>query len=137
VAQRWCPDWSQVRISFVTMATSGVALTVLYLVLCVTGQSTFPPAWPQAAIEGFSLFWYILTVMVLGVVLWNAGVRAVGVVTASLYINLTPMVTIAILVLVQGAQPTGQQLAGGALVLLGIVYSEWRILQARRLLALS
>jgi drug/metabolite transporter (DMT)-like permease len=75
--------------------------------------------------------------MVLGVVLWNAGVRAVGVVTASLYINLTPIVTIAILVLVQGAQPTGQQLAGGALVLLGIVYSEWRILRARRLLALS
>lgn len=74
--------------------------------------------------------------MVLGVVLWNAGVRAVGVVTASLYINLTPVVAIAILVLMQGAEPTTQQLLGGALVLLGIVYSEWRILQARRPLAL-
>jgi len=136
VAQRWCPDWSQVRITFMTMATSGLAMTLLYLILSVTGPAQFPPAWPEAPIEAFSLLWYIVTVMVLGVVLWNAGVSAVGVVTASLYINLTPVVAIAILVLMQGAEPTTQQLLGGALVLLGIVYSEWRILQARRPLAL-
>lgn len=132
VAQRWCPDWSQVRITFATMATSGLAMTVLYLVLSIDGPATFPPAWPEAPIEGFSLLWYIVTVMVLGVVLWNAGVRAVGVVTASLYINLTPVVAIGILVLMQGARPSLMQLVGGALVLVGIVYSEWRILRARR-----
>lgn len=137
VAQRWCPDWSQVRITFTTMATSGLAMTALYLALSTTGAAVFPPAWPQAPIEAFSLFWYIVTVMVLGVVLWNVGVHAVGVVTASLYINLTPVVAIAILVLTQDAQPTTQQLMGGALVLAGIVYSEWRILQARRPLALT
>lgn len=130
VAQRWCPDWSQVRITFVTMATSGTAMTVLYLVLGATGHVAFPPALPERAIEGLSLLWYIVTVMVLGVVLWNAGVRAVGVVTASLYINLTPLVAIGILVALQGAQPTMLQLIGGALVLVGIVYSEWRILRA-------
>ena len=131
VAQRWCPGWSQVRITFVTMATSGLAMTALYLALSAGGMVPFPPAWPQAPIEGFSLLWYIVTVMVLGVVLWNAGVRAVGVVTASLYINLTPVVAIGILVLLQGAEPTPLQLVGGAMVLIGIVYSEWRILRAR------
>jgi drug/metabolite transporter (DMT)-like permease len=130
VAQRWCPDWSQVRITFVTMATSGIAMTLLYLGLGASGHVAFPPALPERAIEGLSLLWYIVTVMVLGVVLWNAGVRAVGVVTASLYINLTPLVAIAILVVLQGAQPTLLQLVGGALVLVGIVYSEWRILRA-------
>lgn len=129
-AQRWCPDWSQVRITFVTMATSGIAMTLLYIGLGVSGHAAFPPALPEQAIEGFSLLWYIVTVMVLGVVLWNAGVRAVGVVTASLYINLTPLVAIIILVVLQGAQPTLLQLVGGALVLVGIVYSEWRILRA-------
>lgn len=130
VAQRWCPDWSQVRITFVTMATSGIAMTLLYLLLGAAGYVAFPPALPERAIEGVSLLWYIVTVMVLGVVLWNAGVRAVGVVTASLYINLTPLVAIAILVVLQGARPTVLQLVGGALVLAGIVYSEWRILRA-------
>lgn len=137
VVQRWCPDWSHVRITFSTMGTSGLAMLVLYLILSVTGPAVFPPAWPQEPIEAFSLLWYIVTVMVMGVVLWNAGVRAVGVVTASLYINLTPVVAIVILVLMQGAVPTPQQLMGGALVLAGIVYSEWRILQARRVTALA
>lgn len=130
VAQRWCPDWSQVRITFVTMKTSGVALIALYLVLCATGVTAFPPPLPQRSIEAYSLLWYIVTVMVIGVVLWNAGVRAVGVVTASLYNNLTPVVAIVILVVLQGAQPTLLQIIGGALVLGGIVYSEWRILRA-------
>ncbi len=130
VVQRWCPEWSQVRITFITMATSGVAMTLLYLLLSANGFAQFPPAWPEAPIEGFSLLWYIVTVMVLGVVLWNAGVRAVGVVTASLYINLTPIVAIGILVALQGIEPSVTQLASGALVLIGIVYSEWRILRA-------
>lgn len=130
VVQRWCPDWSQVRITFVTMATSGLAAVILYLILAGLGISAFPPALPQAPIEAFSLVWYVVTVMVLGVVLWNAGVRAVGLVTASLYNNLTPLVTIVILVILQGIIPTPMQLIGGALVLLGIVYSEWRILRA-------
>ncbi len=132
VAQRWCPDWSQVRITFATMATSGTAMCVIYAVLALGGWVSFPPSPPERWEEAFSLGWYIVTVMVLGVVLWNAGVRAVGVVTASLYINLTPCVAIVILVMLQGAQPTTQQLLGGVLVLAGIVYSEWRILTAKQ-----
>ncbi len=130
VAQRWCPHWSQVRITFVTMKTSGVAVISLYLILCATGVTAFPPPQPQRFIEVYSLLWYIVTVMVIGVVLWNAGVRAVGVVTALLYNNLTPVVAILILVVLQDARPTLLQLTGGALVLVGIVYSEWRILRA-------
>jgi len=132
VAQRWCPDWSQVRITFATMATSGAAACLLYAVLALLGQVDFPPSAPLRWEESFSLAWYVVTVMVLGVVLWNAGVRAVGVVTASLYVNLTPCVAILILVLLQGAEPTAQQMLGGALVLAGIIFSEWRILAVRR-----
>jgi drug/metabolite transporter (DMT)-like permease len=132
VAQRWCPNWSQVRITFATMATSGVAACLLYAVLALVGEVDFPPPPPARWEESFSLAWYVVTVMVLGVVLWNAGVRAVGVVTASLYANLTPCIAILILVLLQGAEPTAQQMLGGALVLAGIVYSEWRILATRR-----
>lgn len=132
VAQRWCPDWSQPRITLVTMATSGFAACVLYGLLALAGYVEFPPPPPARWEESFSLLWYIVTVMVLGVVLWNVGVRAVGVVTASLYVNLTPCVAIVILVFLQGAQPSAQQISGGVLVLAGIVFSEWRILAARR-----
>jgi drug/metabolite transporter (DMT)-like permease len=132
VAQRWCPGWSPFRITFATMATSGTAACVLYAILVGVGYVEFPPAAPQRWEESFSLGWYVVTVMVLGVVLWNNGVRAVGVVTASLYNNITPCVTILILVLLQGIVPTTQQMLGGALVLIGIVYSEWRILASKR-----
>ncbi len=105
VAQRWCPDWSQVRITFVDDGDLGRRHDRALFGAGGRGRgrrSRRPGR--SAPIEGFSLLWYIVTVMVLGVVLWNAGVRAVGVVTASLYINLTPVVAIAILVLMQGAQ---------------------------------
>lgn len=132
VAQRWCPDWSQFRITFATMATSGTAACVLYAVLVLIGYVDFPPAAPQRWEESFSLGWYVVTVMVLGVVLWNNGVRAVGVVTASLYNNITPCISIVILVVMQGVVPTTQQMLGGALVLIGVVFSEWRILANKR-----
>lgn len=133
VSQRWCPGWSQPRIVFATMATSGVAACILYAILVMLGVVPFPPPPPERWEEAASLVWYVVAVMVLGVILWNNGVRQLGVVTASLYGNLSPCVSIVILVLMQGAEPRPQQLLGGALVLAGIVFSEWRILRSKKL----
>ena len=49
---------------------------------------------------------------------------------ASLYTNLVPVVAIALLA-IGGEPPTLAQIAGGALVIGGVAWSEWRLLRAR------
>jgi drug/metabolite transporter (DMT)-like permease len=69
------------------------------------------------------LLWLVLALVALGVLLWNFGVQRSGVVTASLYLNLTPIVALLILAL-EGTAPNPQQMIGGAMVVLGILWAE-------------
>ncbi len=122
-AQRWLGGWSQVRISCVTMTVGGVALTVVYLIVAGLGGVPFPPAPPGSTEDLLVLIWLVLALVSFGVLLWNFGVKRSGVVTASLYLNLTPIVAILILSL-GGTTPNLQQVIGGAMVILGILWAE-------------
>jgi len=123
-AQRWLEGWSQLKISWVTMTVGGVALTIVYLTLAAAGGVPFPPAPPQSGEDLLVLLWLILALVSCGVVLWNFGVKRSGVVTASLYLNLTPIVAILILSL-GGTTPNLQQMIGGGMVILGILWAEF------------
>jgi drug/metabolite transporter (DMT)-like permease len=61
--------------------------------------------------------------------LWNVGVSRVGLPVASLHMNATPVFAVLTAALV-GLPPTWLQIAGGVLVLGGIVYMQslqlWR-----------
>jgi drug/metabolite transporter (DMT)-like permease len=122
-AQRWLGGWSQVRISCVTMTVGGVALTIVYLIVAMLGGMPFPPPAPASGEDWLVLLWLILALVSFGVLLWNFGVKRSGVVTASLYLNLTPIVAILILSL-GGTTPNLQQVIGGAMVILGILWAE-------------
>jgi drug/metabolite transporter (DMT)-like permease len=122
-AQRWLNGWSQLRISSVTMTIGGIALTVLYLVLGASGAIPFPPPMPSGAKDTAVLLWLILALVSVGVLLWNFGVKRSGVVTASLYLNLTPIIAILILAM-GGTAPNIQQAVGGGMVILGILWAE-------------
>jgi drug/metabolite transporter (DMT)-like permease len=74
----------------------------------------------------FALF--VLGVAVIGIVLWNLGVARLGVVPASMYLNLIPIVALLVSILL-GYVPRLEQLAGGTLVLAGVLF-----VQIRRLL---
>lgn len=122
-AQRWLQGWSQLRISCVTMTVGGIALTIVYLGVAALGGVPFPPPAPDTSTDWLLLLWLVLVLVSLGVLLWNFGVNRSGVVTASLYLNLTPIVAILILSL-SGTMPNLQQVVGGAMVVLGILWAE-------------
>jgi drug/metabolite transporter (DMT)-like permease len=122
-AQRWLAGWSQLRISSTTMTAGGVMLAIVYLVAAPLGAAAFPPPVPATAFDWLVMVWMVLALVSFGVLLWNFGVQRSGVVTASLYLNLTPIVAISILAF-GGAAPNAQQVIGGAMVILGILWAE-------------
>lgn len=130
-AQRWLRDLSQLRITGLTLAPGAVIITAIYLVLGATGLADLPPAPPRDLGDVGLLGWVVMMVVVLGVFLWHYGVRHVGVVVASLYMNLVPVVAVVITALM-GTPPTWNQVAGGLLVVLGVAYIQLRDVLRRR-----
>ena len=128
-AQKWLHGLSQLRITGLTLAPGAVIITAIYLLLGAAGFADLPPAAPRGIGDVAVLFWVVLMAVVLGVFLWHYGVRHVGVVVASLYMNLVPIVAVAITA-VLGTPPTWNQVLGGLLVVLGVAYIQLR--QARR-----
>ncbi len=130
-AQRWCRGWSQLRLTTATMTTGGVALAVLFAAAVLVGAAQFPPAVPQSGRYVLVLAWMTVILVAVGVYLWNFGVKRAGVVVASLYLNLVPVVSISIFS-ITGTAPTLTQIVGGVLVIVGILMSELQMLRARK-----
>ena len=82
------------------------------------------------------LAWLTFASIVLCVLLWNYGVRQAGIVVATMYLNLVPIVALAILAWM-GSMPSLLQIIGAALVILGIFYSEWQQYRQRRQQAMA
>lgn len=127
---RWLKGWSQLRIAANTMAHGAVPLILGYFLARELGWAQAMPAMPLGWDLGIFV-WMIAGSVVIGLLLWNFGVSKVGIVLASIYLNLAPIVAIGLLAL-GGQPPTWIQIAGGALVIGGVAWSEWRLLKAAR-----
>lgn len=126
---RWLEGWSQLRKAAVTMAHGAVPLTIGYFLARELGWAQAAPAMPAGWDLGIFV-WVIAGVVVVGLLLWNFGVAKTSVVIASLYTNLVPVIAVTLLA-VGGEAPTVAQIGGGALVISGVAWSEWRLLRAR------
>ena len=130
-AQRWLMGMSQLRITGITLAPGAIILAAIYLVFGAVGLAELPPAPPRDGVDLMVLGWTTLTAVVLGIFLWNFGVRHAGVVIASLYMNLVPIVAVLILATL-GTPPTGNQVVGGLMVVAGVAYVQLGPARRRR-----
>jgi drug/metabolite transporter (DMT)-like permease len=127
-AQRWLPGLSQMRLSGVTLAAATIGVTGVFLVAAAFGAAHLPARLPDDILA--LLVFVILGATLLGVVCWNFAVAQLGVIIASLYLNLLPvigMITAAAI----GRPPTAMQLIGGGIVIVGLAQLQLRRLGGR------
>ncbi len=117
-AQQWFGSFGQHRITAVSYLGAAAVMMPIYVVLLALGIAAPPVAAPTAPILGL-LVWIIGAVTLLGGVLWNFGVSRVGIIVTSLYLNLIPLFGI-VTAAAFGSFPSGQQLVGCALVVIGV-----------------
>ncbi|MFN4310708.1 MAG: DMT family transporter [Ferrovibrio sp.] len=122
--------WSQMRITCLTSLAGGILICALFLVLAALQPSRLPTEMPSAAALGM-LAWVGIGGAGLAILFWNFGVSHVGVPVATLYTSLAPVFSVAVAAAFFGSTVTLQQIAGGMLILAGVVRMQW--LQARAL----
>jgi len=125
-AQRWLAAFSQLHLTAATMAAAGIGV-VLVFVVAAGFDAAHVPARPPNQILALLLF-ITLGSTLTGVLCWNFAVARLGVIIASLYLNLLPvigMITAAAI----GHPPTVMQLVGGAIVITGIAQLQLRRLK--------
>jgi drug/metabolite transporter (DMT)-like permease len=122
-AQHWLAGCSQLRITAVTAVPGVATLGLAWLAAGALGAAPIPPAAPRNAADVALIGWLGLVAIFAGVLLWNHGVRVLGIVVASIFLNLCPIGAIAITAAL-GTPPTRWQLLGAVLVLAGVTQAQ-------------
>ena len=122
-AQRRLSGLPQIGIAALTMFAGAVVLILALPVLVLIGvaEVSYDLSWRSLAMllylaggpASFSLF------------LWHFGVSRIGITTASIYSNLVPVVVVSIAI-AAGRYPTVMHLAGGALIIAGVLFAQLR-----------
>jgi len=122
MAPRWLPRCSQLRITALSVVATLPILSVVYGLAWMAGMTYAPSGRPAGA--DLLLFIYLAVgVLVVAVTLWHRGVAALGLGVASMYLNLIPVVAIAV-AMALGVMPRTGQVVGGLLVLAGLVVAQ-------------
>jgi drug/metabolite transporter (DMT)-like permease len=124
-AQEWCRDYSNIQTTAITSATACIWLSLVWLVFVALGDSHFDH-------EGFvlapaaMLIWLSWGAAGIAIIMWHRGAAVIGVPSASLYLNLIPVVAVLVSALLFDLQPNFYQIGGGVLVLLGVLSIQLR-----------
>lgn len=129
-AQAWFERESQLHRTYVASLSAMGWSIVLAVILVAAGGASSP------FLEADPWIWsQLLLVAVfasgLGGYFWNVGASRLGVAVASLWVNLVPFFAV-LWSMAYGFVPNLYQIAGGLVALSGVVYMQWRKLQAMR-----
>jgi drug/metabolite transporter (DMT)-like permease len=122
-AQRWLVGYSQLRLTSTTMLPGAILVILVYVAAAQLGFAQLPPALPDSAFQVGCFAWMTLIAVVAAIFLWNFGVGRLGAVVASLFLNLIPVFAI-LIAAAFGTPPTMRQIAGGTLVLCGVLLAQ-------------
>ncbi len=121
---------SRLQATTLTLVPATLWLFAGYLLADLAGLVS-PLPMPPPALDLALLGWIAVSGVTLGVVAWHVGVQHYGIVVASLYLNLIPIVATATAALL-GLPPRWEQVAGGLLVVAGVLQAQLRRLRAAR-----
>ncbi len=124
-SQRWFdPAVPQLRRTFVGMAGSAIWLFLFWAVARAIGLIGPPELDPPPD----AIAWLLVTAVfatALGGFAWNIGVNRVGLAAGTLWQNMVPVFAVLVSILF-GIHPTAEQVLGGAIVIAGVLYMQWR-----------
>ena len=124
-AQKWfAPGETQIRRTYVSTLSAVGCSAALWGLLRLAGIAGPPNTEPGAEAVAMLVAISILATAVGGVT-WNIGVSRLGIAAGSLWQNAVPVFAVLISVAF-GIHPTGQQILGGAVVMAGVAYMQWR-----------
>jgi drug/metabolite transporter (DMT)-like permease len=128
--QRWFGDTSQLHRTTLSFVSATPMIIVVCAVLMGVGVESLPAQMPDAKGWGF-LIWTSLATSILGTYCWNVGVKHLGIVVGTMFLNLIPMVAIAVSIWF-GIEPRTEQLMGGILVIIGVASAQYWSLRVQR-----
>ena len=132
LAQRWFPPaTSQLRRTFLTTVGAVPWLLAVWGLARLAGLAG--PAQLQAGPTALvQLVAAAVFCTALATVAWNTGVSHLGIQTGAMWQNLVPVFAVLISLLFFGVQPLAEQLVGGAVVLVGVLYMQWQRARSAR-----
>ena len=113
------PGWSPLRFTVLTCIPGAVGLVIAHGVALAIGLAAMPSVAAIAAV-GWQILYFSVCTVVLGVLGFNAGVRALGPLNAMLMLNLIPVGVFAIEAAL-GRSFAAVELAGAAVVIAALV----------------
>jgi drug/metabolite transporter (DMT)-like permease len=123
-AQKWLGQLRQSELTLATMMSGCLVLILVFLIAAALGAGRWPAAVPSRIIALLAYVAFGGTLV--GVMSWNFAVARLGIVVASLYLSLIPVIGMATAAML-GKPPSPLQLGGGALVMGGILQLHlWR-----------
>ncbi|QQS11908.1 MAG: DMT family transporter [Rhodospirillales bacterium] len=124
-AQRWFePPVTQLRRTYVALSGATLWLFLFWAACRAAGVVGPPNLAPDAATIGWLALTAVFATGLAGVT-WNIGVARLGIPMGSLWQNAVPVFAI-LISMAFGFEPTPAQIAGGAIVMAGVLYMQWR-----------
>lgn len=122
-AQTWLAPLGigQLRLTLVTTGAAGLCLWAVYCLGAAFGLQPLPapPGIGHVAI----LLWLAIGPTAIAILAWNRGTARLGITTASLFLNLSPVFA-TLLGIALGAEASLAEVAGGALALAGVIFMQ-------------
>jgi drug/metabolite transporter (DMT)-like permease len=132
LAQRWfSADTPQLRRTFLSSLGAIPWLLAFWAIARMAGWAGPPNLQPTAGALGILVFSAVFCTA-LATVAWNTGVARLGIAAGGLWQNTVPVFAVLSTLVLFGDVPTPGQVAGGGVVLVGVLYMQWHTRRAAR-----